>query len=44
MDTRSRVADSVAVRQVQRYFEGGVSPYPSQLRKPPRAQRADRDE
>jgi hypothetical protein len=44
MDARTRVADSLAARQIQRYFEGGPSPYPSQLRSPPRAQRADRDD
>jgi len=44
MDSRSRVADALAVRQVQRYFERGESPYPSQLRKPSKQQRADRDE
>ena len=43
MDSRSRVADGVAARQIQRYFEGGVSPYPPQLRKPARQERADRD-
>jgi Cytochrome c3 len=42
MDSRTRVADDLAARHVQRYFEGGVSPYPSQLRLPPRTQRADR--
>lgn len=43
MDSRTRTADADAARQIQRYFEGGASPYPSQLRKPARQQRADRD-
>jgi hypothetical protein len=43
MDTRTRAADGDAARQVQRYLEGGPSPYPSQLRKPPRQQRAGRE-
>jgi hypothetical protein len=44
MDSRSRVADAVTTRQVKAYFEGGVSPYPSQLRKPATQQRVDRDD
>jgi hypothetical protein len=43
MDSRTRVADGMAARQIQSYFEGGESPYPSQLRKPARQKRADRD-
>jgi hypothetical protein len=44
MDSGKRLADGAAARQVQLYFEGGASPYPSQLRKPARKQRADRDD
>jgi hypothetical protein len=43
MDSRTRIADGVAARQIQIYFEGGTSPYPPQLRKPARHERADRD-
>lgn len=44
MDSRTRIADGFTREQIQRYFQGGASPYPTQLRKPPRTERGDRDD
>jgi hypothetical protein len=44
MAAQTRMADAFDARQIERYFEGGASPYPARLRKPPSKQRADRDD
>ena len=43
MDSRTGVADALSAKQIQLYFQGGPSPYPSRLRQPANRTRGDRD-